>query len=149
MTADMAIDRAEGAPREDAVIDAIRTVRDPELPINVFDLGLIYDLAIDAGGAVTVAMTLTTPNCPVADAIPRDVERAIRAVPGVSDVHVSLVWDPPWSPDRMSEDAVFELEAMGIDARRTSGAHGPRMTGLSIGRTGDPPRSRPASHDHD
>ncbi len=91
------------------VLDALKTVRDPEIPVNLVDLGLIYELLVKKGGIVFVEMTLTTPACPVAQSMPGEVEAAIRGVPGVSDVRVKLVWSPPWDRDRMSEEAKLEL----------------------------------------
>lgn len=123
----------DNAALREPILKALRKVFDPELPINVYDLGLIYDLSID-GGAVRITMTLTAPNCPVADEIVRSVERAVRGVEGVSDATVTLTFDPPWSAERMSEVAQIELEAMGIDPRRPSDFHAKRPTGLTIGR---------------
>jgi FeS assembly SUF system protein len=94
---------------EDQVIAALKTVYDPEMPVNIYELGLIYGLAVDAAGGVAVQMTLTAPNCPVAGSLPAEVERAVRAVPGVSDVRLELTFDPPWSKDRMSEAAKLAL----------------------------------------
>jgi FeS assembly SUF system protein len=94
---------------ETRVVEALKTVRDPEIPVNLVDLGLIYDLVVEPGGMVRVEMTLTTPHCPVAASMPGEVETAIRAVEGVTDVEVDLVWMPPWNPDRMSEEARLEL----------------------------------------
>ena len=91
------------------VLEALKTVRDPEIPLNLVELGLIYDLVVKEGGAVYVEMTLTTPACPVAANMPAEVETAIRGVPGVSDVRVNLVWSPPWGPERMTEEARLEL----------------------------------------
>jgi FeS assembly SUF system protein len=91
------------------VLEALKTVRDPEIPLNLVDLGLIYDLVVKKGGLVYVEMTLTTPNCPVAANMPSEVGEAIRDVPGVSDVRVNLVWSPPWTPERMTEEARLEL----------------------------------------
>ena len=91
------------------VLEALKTVRDPEIPLNLVDLGLIYDLVVKQGGIVFVEMTLTTPACPVAQSMPGEVENAIAAVPGVSEVRVKLVWSPPWDRDRMSEEAKLEL----------------------------------------
>jgi FeS assembly SUF system protein len=91
------------------VLDALKTVRDPEIPVNLVDLGLIYDLVVKEGGLVYVEMTLTTPACPVAASMPGEVEAAIRGVPGVTDVRVKLVWSPPWDRDRMSDEAKLEL----------------------------------------
>jgi FeS assembly SUF system protein len=94
---------------EAQVIEALKTVRDPELPVNLVDLGLIYELVVAQGGAVYVEMTLTAPSCPVAGSLPGEVERAVRAVPGVTDARVKLVWTPPWTQERMSEEARLEL----------------------------------------
>jgi FeS assembly SUF system protein len=94
------------------VLDALKTVRDPEIPLNLVELGLIYELLVKKGGIVFVEMTLTTPACPVAQSMPGEVEAAIAAVPGVSEVRVKLVWNPPWDRDRMSEEAKLELGLM-------------------------------------
>ena len=91
------------------VLEALKTVRDPEIPVNLVDLGLIYELLVKKGGIVFVEMTLTTPSCPVAQSMPGEVKEAIAAVPGVEDVRVKLVWTPPWTQDRMSEEARLEL----------------------------------------
>jgi len=97
------------APLEERVIAAIRGVYDPEIPVNVYDLGLIYSLDIDANGVVSVTMTLTAPGCPVAGVLPGQVETVIKAVQDVSDASVQLVWDPPWCKDRMSDAAKLSL----------------------------------------
>ena len=91
------------------IVEALRTVFDPEIPTNVYDLGLIY--AIDAVGDndIAVRMTLTAPGCPVAGTLPRMVERAVESVEGVGRCRVELVWDPPWSKDRMSDEAKLQL----------------------------------------
>ena len=100
----------EGDPALQAqVIEALKTVRDPEIPVNLLDLGLIYELIVNKDGVVYVEMTLTTPACPVAGALPGQVQDAISAVPGVQEARVKLVWSPPWSKDRMSEEAKLEL----------------------------------------
>lgn len=91
------------------VIEMLATVNDPEIPVNIYELGLIYDVDINADGDVRVVMTLTTPNCPVAESMPGEVEDRVGTVPGVRSVFVDLVWDPPWTPDRMSEAAKLEL----------------------------------------
>lgn len=91
------------------VIDALRTVYDPEIPVNIYDLGLIYGIDIDAQGAVHLRMTLTSPGCPVAQTFPATVEGAVRAVAGVTGASVELVWEPPWGPDRMTEAAKLQL----------------------------------------
>lgn len=102
-------DGAEVADRE-AVIDALRTVYDPEIPVNIYELGLIYNLEIDEKGNVTIGMTLTAPACPVAGEMPQWVAESVAAVEGVGEVEVSMVWDPPWSPARMSDDARMILD---------------------------------------
>jgi FeS assembly SUF system protein len=94
----------------DAVVEALRTVYDPEIPVNIYDLGLIYKLEIGPEGNVAVEMTLTAPACPVAGAMPGMVADAITKVPGVGEVEVRLVWDPPWTPARMSDDARLALD---------------------------------------
>jgi FeS assembly SUF system protein len=91
------------------VLSALKTVRDPEIPMDLVELGLIYELMVKKGGIVYVEMTLTTPSCPVAASMPGEVEAAIRGVPGVSDVRVKLVWTPPWTQDLMSDEARLEL----------------------------------------
>jgi FeS assembly SUF system protein len=100
---------APGAVSESKVIDMIGTVFDPEIPVNIYELGLIYAVEIGDDGKVAVEMTLTTPSCPSAQELPQQVEEAIRLVPGVTDVSVEVVWDPPWDPSRMSEDARLAL----------------------------------------
>ncbi len=94
------------------VLEALKTVQDPEIPVNLVDLGLIYELIVRKGGIVFVEMTLTTPACPVAQSMPGEVEAAIATVPGVSEVRVKLVWTPPWDKDRMTEEAKLELGMM-------------------------------------
>jgi FeS assembly SUF system protein len=94
------------------VVEAIRTCYDPEIPVNVYDLGLIYDVDVDNNGLVTIEMTLTSPACPVAGTLPGEVEAKARGVPGVVDVRLEVVWDPPWTPDMMSEAAKLELGLM-------------------------------------
>ena len=91
------------------VLAALKTVRDPEIPMDLVELGLIYELIVKQGGTVYVEMTLTTPACPVAASMPGEVEAAIRTVPGVDDVRVKLVWTPPWGPEKMTEEARLEL----------------------------------------
>jgi FeS assembly SUF system protein len=94
---------------QERVLEAMRTVYDPEIPVNLVDLGLIYDLVVRKDGAVYIEMTLTTPACPVAGSLPGQVEEVVKAVEGVKDVRVKLVWSPPWSRDRMTEEAKLEL----------------------------------------
>jgi FeS assembly SUF system protein len=96
----------------DPVLEALKTVRDPEIPVDLVNLGLIYELMVKKGGIVFVEMTLTTPSCPVAASMPDEVKKAIADVPGVEDVRVNLVWTPPWTQDRMSEEARLELGLM-------------------------------------
>ena len=103
---------ASGEPGGDlyeAVIAALKDIFDPEIPVNIYDLGLIYGVDVDADGAVVVTMTLTTPHCPVAESMPGEVELRVGAVPGVRDCEVNLVWDPPWDPAKMSDEARLEL----------------------------------------
>jgi FeS assembly SUF system protein len=97
------------ATLEQQVIAAIRRVYDPEIPLNVYDLGLIYDLQINDQKEVAIKMTLTAPGCPVAGILPGQVADAVRAVEGISDAQVELVWDPPWNQDRMSDEAKLTL----------------------------------------
>jgi len=94
---------------EEKVIEMLKTVFDPEIPVDIYELGLIYAVEIADDGKVKVEMTLTTPSCPSAQELPGQVEEALRLVPGVTDVLVEVVWDPPWDPSRMSEDARLAL----------------------------------------
>lgn len=94
---------------KDQIVAALKRVYDPEMPVNIYELGLIYGLDVDESGRARVTMTLTAPNCPVAGTLPGEVERAVRAVPGVSDVTLELTFDPPWSKERMSEAAKLAL----------------------------------------
>ncbi len=105
---DSANTRGQG-PVKAAVIEALRGVFDPEIPVNIYDLGLIYDLVLDAGNNVRIRMTLTAPACPVAEIMPGQVRAAVAGVEGVNDVQVELVWDPPWTQQCMSEEARLEL----------------------------------------
>lgn len=100
------------AQLEGRVIEAISTVFDPEIPVNIYELGLIYDIQIDGMSDVKINMTLTSPACPVAGSLPGDVQRVVESVDGVRGVDVELVWEPPWTPDRMSEAARLELGFM-------------------------------------
>jgi FeS assembly SUF system protein len=93
----------------DSVIDALKSVYDPEIPVDIYELGLIYDVAISEDGDATIAMTLTTPHCPVAESLPQEVELRVLSVPGIRDAVVNLVWDPPWDPSKMSDEARLEL----------------------------------------
>ncbi|NNF44545.1 MAG: DUF59 domain-containing protein [Phycisphaerales bacterium] len=114
------------------IVAALRTVMDPELPVNLYDLGLIYAIEIAPGGVVEVRMTLTTPNCPVAETMPGQVQTKVAAVDGVTAATIDLVWDPPWQREMMSEDAQLQLEMMGIE---WTDPGKPRTTGLTVGRT--------------
>ena len=93
---------------EETIVDVLRTVYDPEIPVSIYDLGMIYDVKVE-DSAVHVRMTLTTPACPVAGSLPGEVETRIKAIEGVSDATVELVWDPPWTPEKMSEAAKLQL----------------------------------------
>ncbi len=100
-----------GAPSVDAerlreaIVERLRTVYDPEIPVNIYEIGLIYGLDVEPDGRVRIRMTLTSPMCPVAESLPIEVENKVGAVPGVTDVKLELVWDPPWTPAMMSEEA--------------------------------------------
>jgi FeS assembly SUF system protein len=97
-----------GGDLYEAVVDALKEIYDPEIPVNIYELGLIYGIEVDEGH-VTVSMTLTTPNCPVAESMPMEVEMRVGAVPGVGVAEVNLVWDPPWDSAKMSDEAKLEL----------------------------------------
>ena len=98
-----------GGALYEGVIDALKEIYDPEIPVNIYDLGLIYAVEVTDAGQATVTMTLTTPNCPVAESMPGEVEMRVAAVPGIAFADVNLVWDPPWDPQKMSDDAKLEL----------------------------------------
>jgi FeS assembly SUF system protein len=91
------------------IVDAISTIYDPEIPVNIWELGLIYDVIVDAAGVAGIRMTLTAPGCPAAQSLPVEVHQKVKAVPGVSDAKVDIVWEPAWSKDRMSEAAKLQL----------------------------------------
>lgn len=108
--------RAENSPGEpvpgsleEQVVDALRCVYDPEIPVNIYELGLIYNVDVGAQGDVVVRMTLTSPGCPVAGYLPTDVENRVLAISGVKSARVELVWDPPWNPGMMSDAAKLQL----------------------------------------
>jgi FeS assembly SUF system protein len=104
------IDEAGGANLQARVIEALRTVFDPEIPVNIYDLGLVYALDVDEDeGRVAIRMTLTAPGCPVAQTFPSIVEDVVRSIEGVNDAAVELVWEPPWSRERMSDAARLQL----------------------------------------
>ena len=98
-----------GGDLYERVIDALKEIYDPEIPVNIYDLGLIYGVDITDDGHVAVTMTLTTPHCPVAESMPGEVELRVGSVPGVGLADVNLVWDPPWDPKKMSDEAKLEL----------------------------------------
>ena len=91
------------------VIEEVKKIYDPEIPVNIYELGLIYKIEVDEANKVNIDMTLTSPNCPVAESLPKEVKDNIMKVEGVSDVNLNLVWEPPWDKDRMSEAAKLEL----------------------------------------
>lgn len=100
---------AEGGALQERVVEALRQIYDPEIPVNIYELGLIYGVDVDDTNNVDVTMTLTTPHCPVAETMPGEVESKVRSVEGVNDVDVNLVWDPPWDMTKMSDEARLEL----------------------------------------
>ena len=108
-TADLVRDAARTAALEPAIIAAIKTVFDPEIPVNIHDLGLIYEVLVDAAGVAGVRMTLTAPACPAAQILPGQVGAAAKTVPGVTDAKVDVVWEPGWTKDRMSDVAKLQL----------------------------------------
>ena len=93
----------------DRVIDMLKSIYDPEIPVDIYELGLIYDIEVSEDGDATITMTLTTPHCPVAESMPGEVEMRVLSVPGIRDAEVKLVWDPPWDPSKMSDEARLEL----------------------------------------
>lgn len=94
---------------KDRIIEVLKTCYDPEIPVDIYELGLIYDINVDPAGNVKIVMTLTTPFCPVAESLPREVEEKVRNIEGVREVEVEVTFDPPWTPERMSEKAKLEL----------------------------------------
>src|ERR1044071_1503316 len=98
-----------GSDLQASVVDALKSIYDPEIPVDIYELGLIYDVVISEDGDAVVTMTLTTPHCPVAESLPNEVELRVLSVPGVRDAEVKLVWDPPWDPSKMSDEARLEL----------------------------------------
>ena len=95
--------------KKDQIIEEIRKIYDPELPVNIYELGLIYDIQIKDEKFVVIKMTLTTPNCPVAESLPKEVKDGVMQVEGIEDVDLQLVWDPPWNKEMMSEAAKLEM----------------------------------------
>ena len=100
---------ADNEELKDRIVEALKSVYDPEIPVDIYELGLIYDIEVREDGDVLVTMTLTTPHCPVAESMPSEVELRVLSVPGVRDAEVKLVWDPPWDPSKMSDEARLEL----------------------------------------
>ena len=100
---------ATGGDLYEAVIEALKEIYDPEIPVNIYDLGLIYDVEVTQDAHAFVKMTLTTPHCPVAESMPGEVELRVGSVPGIGHAEVELVWDPPWDPQKMSDEAKLEL----------------------------------------
>jgi len=94
------------------VIEALKTCFDPEIPVNIYELGLIYEIEADEAGAVKILMTLTSPMCPVAGSLPPEVEEKVKAIPGVTSAKVDVVWEPPWTPEKMTETARLQLGMM-------------------------------------
>ena len=97
---------------EAQVLDALRTCYDPEIPVNIYELGLVYEVNVDDAGVVSIKMTLTSPHCPAVQSLPAEIESKVKAVSGVNDVKIDLVWDPPWDPSKMSEAARLQLGMM-------------------------------------
>ena len=98
-----------GSDLQASVVEVLKSIYDPEIPVDIYELGLIYDVAISEDGDATITMTLTTPHCPVAESLPSEVELRVLSVPGIRDAVVNLVWDPPWDPSKMSDEARLEL----------------------------------------
>ena len=108
-TAGMTSDPGRTEALRPRIVEALSRVFDPEIPVNIYELGLIYDIMVDEAGVVGIRMTLTAPACPAAQFLPLEVKKQIAAIPGVSDVKVDVVWDPPWDRDRMSDAAKLQL----------------------------------------
>lgn len=108
-TGEPALSVSETIQLQDRVIEALRTCYDPEIPVNIYELGLIYDLKVERSGSVDIRMTLTAPTCPVAGSLPPEVEAKVKELPGVSSAKVEVVWDPPWDMSKMSEAAKLQL----------------------------------------
>ena len=98
-----------GGDLQAAVVEVLKSIYDPEIPVDIYELGLIYGVDISEDGDATITMTLTTPHCPVAESLPQEVELRAMSVPGIRDAVVNLVWDPPWDPSKMSDEARLEL----------------------------------------
>ena len=98
-----------GSDLQASVVEVLKSIYDPEIPVDIYELGLIYDVEISEDGDATITMTLTTPHCPVAESLPNEVELRVLSVPGIRDAVVNLVWDPPWDPSKMTDEARLEL----------------------------------------
>ena len=98
-----------GSDLQASVVEVLKSIYDPEIPVDIYELGLIYDVDISEDGDATITMPLTTPHCPVAESLPNEVELRVLSVPGIRDAVVNLVWDPPWDPSKMSDEARLEL----------------------------------------
>jgi FeS assembly SUF system protein len=108
-TTGMVNDAAKAAEFSPRIIQVLKTVFDPEIPVDIYELGLIYDIIVDASGSVGIRMTLTAPACPAAQFLPSEVKKKVAEIPGVADVKLDVVWDPPWDRDRMSDAARLQL----------------------------------------
>ena len=102
-------DPVETLAMQPKIVEVLSTIFDPEIPVNIYELGLIYEIAVDADHVVGVRMTLTSPNCPAAQSLPVEVVNKLKQLPGITDAHVDIVWDPPWGKDRMSDAAKLQL----------------------------------------
>ena len=105
----MRVDTTETNDLQNKVIEILRTCYDPEIPVNIYELGLVYETKVDPSGDVQIKMTLTAPNCPVAGTLPQEVQEKVKAVPGVTSAKVDVVWEPPWDPSKMTEAARLQL----------------------------------------
>ena len=106
------LDHLRAQATEAEIVEVLKTIRDPELPVSIWDMGLVYNIDVSPDDTVTITMTLTTPACPVAETLPPEIEAKVRAIHGVKDCRVDLVWEPPWTSDRMSEAARLEAGLM-------------------------------------
>ena len=98
-----------GSDLQASIVEVLKSIYDPEIPVDIYELGLIYNVEVSEDGDATITMTLTTPHCPVAESLPQEVELRVLSVPGIRDAVVNLVWDPPWDPSKMSDEARLEL----------------------------------------
>jgi len=105
----MAVDGLEAIALQDKVIEVLRSCYDPEIPVNIYELGLVYETKVETTGEVNIKMPLTAPNCPAAGSLPAEIQEKVKAVPGVASVKVDVVWDPPWDPSKMTDAARLQL----------------------------------------